>query len=247
VKFSLWPFRRKKIRAENAEGAVQHRENIETSGVELEPIADSVISRIVAPEVLPILGEADGWNKMRIGQSVRLPGVMPIEEHLEVSEAQGLFKPLIEPGNFTRSLSGLSSFNISQILGGKNEAPGFPDELPTLGDGLTDVLAQPGSLPEQIPGMAGLAPILSVSQPMANREAVEPSGDEPEQPSRPEITRVQPLTPGLRPLSLERKKQGADPTTGPANLPLINSQLPDLISSNDRDEPGMKVSCLPAA
>jgi len=174
---------------------------------EIGALADSDISRIVTPGALPILGEVGGWNALHIGQSGHQPGVVPIDDRLEVSASDGIFKPMIEPDEFILHLSGLSSFNIPEILSGGNELPGFPEDLPILDEGLTDILVvQPGGIPEQIPGMTGIAPILSIPHPTTNPVVMRQVVGEPE-PSLQSIKPIIPPTPSPQVPSIGRSDQ----------------------------------------
>jgi hypothetical protein len=231
VKFSFWPFRRKKVIKENPESAAQPEEKTVLTEVELEEVADSKLSKIQSPESLPILGVAGGWNTMRLGRPDGKPGIVPFEEKLEVTGSGDKFKSLIETGDFTSHLGGLSSFNISEILDGRNEAPGSLGELPTLKDGLTDILARPGSLPEQLPGMMGIAPILPVPPPEINRRVVEHSVAETESLPQPGKTRAPgPPLPEIGTISYERNQQKNEPANNPAGPLLVDPGLSNLIS-----------------
>jgi hypothetical protein len=228
VKFSLWPFRRKKALEEKPGPAVQPDEKTELPEIESGAMAEGEISRIEAPGVLPILGEAGGWNTMRIGQADQQPGVVPFQNRLEVSDSEGVFKPMIEPDEFARHLSGLSSFNISELLSGTNAMPRFPEDLPVLEGGMTDIFAQSGSIPDQIPGLAGIAPILSLGpQAGINRMVMEQAVDEPGPPVQLANTREMQSFLGIRRLSQDIEPQKPDP----ANNSSLSQSLIHKLSS----------------
>ncbi len=239
MKFSLWPFRRKKITAEEPEAIVQPPAKNELPGDEFGKVAESELRSIESPADLPILGEAGGWNTMQIRQPGSQPGIVPFEERLEISNSKSSFRPMIEQDEFTDHLAGLSSFNISEILSGRNEAASFPDELPTLGEGMTDILAQPGSLPEQIPGMAGIAPILSVPQPNIQRMVMGQDVDEPAPSSQPEKMKGLPTIGGLRSHSQTMDRTELGLANSPMSLPLIRPQSALPVSLIGSAEPSM--------
>ncbi|MDR3577373.1 MAG: hypothetical protein P4L50_26220 [Anaerolineaceae bacterium] len=237
MKFSLWPFRRKKVLDQESEPPVQSEGSTAGPDVELQAAAVGKLSQIEDPQSLPTLGNSGGWDKMRIGLAEGQPGVIPFAEQPRVSGAQSDFIPMIDTGEFTSHLAGLSSFNLSEIMPGKNERLGFPQELPQLDNGLTDILAQPGSLAEQMPGWVGIAPILSVAQPAISRKVLDPFVDEHLQGVQKEQQFVRPASLELTYTRLANGEQTPEPERGIASLPLINPQITNPPSLISRSEP----------
>ena len=243
MKFSVWPFRRKKAPLENQEQAIQPQAKTETPEVETGMGPEGELARIAAPGVLPILGDEGGWDKMRITLPRRESGIVPLEENLELTGSEGIFKTMIEPGEFARNLASLTSFNISEILNGEKGAPSFREELPVTKGGMTDIFAQLGNLPEQIAGMSGKVPILSVPPLEINRKIVGQLNAKPDQLSQPDqlgvpvsaLDEIGVVPPDRRPPSLE-------PTGDPASLSIINTGFSDLVSSIGNNDDRIKLT-----
>ncbi|HMD90650.1 MAG TPA: hypothetical protein VKF38_15960 [Anaerolineaceae bacterium] len=243
MKFSMWPFHRKKDPLENPKHAVQPQAKTETTEVETGTVPDGELARIAAPGVLPILGNEGGWDKMRITLPGREPGIAQLEENLNLTDSEGIFKTMIEPDKFARNLASLTSFNISEILSGEKGVPGFREELPVIKDGMTDLFAQLGNLPEQIAGMSGKVPTPSVPQHEINRKIVGQLDATPDQLSKADHLRM-PAS-ALDDIGAVSPDQGQpilEPIRDPASLSSINTVLSNLDMSIVSNKEGIELN-----